>query len=167
MRRPRIRFVGNGRLVRNAVGSRYYLMSLSASYLTTIGKTGANRTHASLIWSQSVLPIIRRPHIGAPDWNRTSTAQCQRILSPSRLPIPPRAHKIGVIYETRTHTTCLEGRYATITPISHIRENSRVATTLQNPSDRFSLYGHPLFSVSSLYTTAYTYSAAVLYVANM
>ena len=146
MRRFRIRFIGNGRLVRNAVGSRYYLTSLSASYLTTkvivplsttyrvllpkpewygqsdsnrhdfrhrflrperlpitpwphmygprsakepyfflltsradldksiysiqrkalfsyglFGKTGANRTHASLIWSQSVLPIIRRP----------------------------------------------------------------------------------------------------------
>ena len=25
------------------------------------GKTGTNRTHASLIWSQSILPIIRRP----------------------------------------------------------------------------------------------------------
>ena len=35
MPRPRIRFIGNGRLVRNAVGSHYYLTSLSASYLTT------------------------------------------------------------------------------------------------------------------------------------
>ena len=44
LRRPRIRFIGNGRLVRNAVGSRYYLTSLSASYLTTLGAPGRIRT---------------------------------------------------------------------------------------------------------------------------
>ena len=53
-----------------------------------------------------------------------SRLQGQGILSPTCMPVPPQ---------------------------SHTREDSRVATTLQNPSDRFSLYGHPLFSVSSLY----------------
>ena len=53
MPRPRIRFIGNGRLVRNAVGSRYYLMSLSASYLTTIGVTSGSRTHTVI--SQGIL----------------------------------------------------------------------------------------------------------------
>lgn len=39
----RVRFIGNGRLVRNAVGSHYYLTSLSANYVTTIGKITLNR----------------------------------------------------------------------------------------------------------------------------
>ena len=60
LRRPRIRFIGNGRLVRNAVDSRYYLTSLSASYLTTIGRVRGIRTltlYEHQILSLDCLPI--------------------------------------------------------------------------------------------------------------
>ena len=69
LRRSRIRFIGNGRLVRNAVDSRYYLTSLSASYLTTIGTCGEIRTlnpsrHSGL--NRMCIPIPPRRHICGP-----------------------------------------------------------------------------------------------------
>ena len=67
------------------------------------GKTGANRTHAPLIWSQSVLPIIRRPHTDGVGFEPTG-------LTPQQISGLRRYNHFGNhpqngAYRTRTCTT--------------------------------------------------------------
>ena len=92
LRRPRIRFIGNGRLVRNAVGSRYYLISLSASYLTTKVIVPLSTTYRVL---------LPKPYIGVTSGSRTHTVISQGIFLPHYVTIAAKALWSGLYLHHR------------------------------------------------------------------